>query len=79
MDLIFPLIEKVWSESNPARLGESVMLLGIIWWKLKPHLKKIEDELAKLNANMQNGFAAGEVRFEKIESRVARLETQGES
>jgi hypothetical protein len=23
MDLIFPLIEKVWETSNPARLGES--------------------------------------------------------
>ena len=78
MELLFPLIEKIWTESNPARLTESVMLLGIIWWKLKPHLKKIEDELAKLNANMKNGFEAGEIRFTKIEMRVERLETQEE-
>jgi hypothetical protein len=75
VDLLFPLIEAFWEKSNPARLTESVMLLGIIWWKLKPHLKKIEDELAKLNDNMKNGFAAGEIRFEKIEMRVEILET----
>jgi hypothetical protein len=78
MELLFSLIESVWADSNPARLTESVMLLGIIWWKLKPHLKKIEDELAKLNANMRDGFQAGEVRFAKVEGRIDRLETQGE-
>lgn len=73
-NLYLPILEKVLSESNPSSLVQSLIIFFIVWWKVKPHLTRIENEIRQINSNMQTGFRAGEERFSKIEDRVSRLE-----
>jgi hypothetical protein len=74
MDILTPLIEKFSTEISPARMLESIILLGLIWRKLSPHLTKIENRIAGLEAAVREGFKSGELRFERIETRVTTLE-----
>lgn len=63
------------SESNPARVLESIVLLFIIWRKLSPHLTRIEGRIGGLESAVRDGFALGEGRFKKIEDDVKDLKT----
>lgn len=74
LELIIEMIRHVPQEMSLARMGESVILLAIIWSRLKPHLKKIEDRLEGLEKALQVGFSTGETRFIKIEARITALE-----
>lgn len=78
MDLILTMLgaygEKLLTESNPARLIESLILLAVLWRKLKPHLDKIEQRMSGIEASLKQGFAAGEERFTKIETRLDAVE-----
>lgn len=74
MDIILELIKSAPQDFSLGRIGESFILLAIIWSRLKPHLKKIEDRLEGLEKALQVGFNSGEIRFSKIESRITVLE-----
>lgn len=74
MDFLSPLIEKVTSDLSAGRMIESFVLLTIIWRKLSPHLKKVEERLEGLEKAVKEGFNSGEQRFEKIEGRIFVLE-----
>jgi hypothetical protein len=78
MELLIPLFEKFGKDLSPGRMFESVLLLTIIWSKLKPHLKKIEDRLGGVENAVQTGFASGKTRFEMIENRLKVLEENKE-
>jgi hypothetical protein len=68
------LLEKWLSESNPSSLIQSLVIFYIVWAKVRPHLTRIENEIAQININMSAGFSAGETRFQKLESRVEKIE-----
>jgi hypothetical protein len=79
MDLLVSTL----SDIQPGRLVENLILLGAFWFKVRPHLSKIElrmdgmvSELATMNGNMKSGFDKGEARFEQIEGRIEKLETK---
>lgn len=64
------------TDLSAGRMLESVVLLAIIWRKLKPHLEAIEKRLGGLEDAVNLGFANGEHRFQKIEKRLDELEEQ---
>ena len=66
--MIAPMVGPYLKDLSPGRMTESLILLFIIWNRLKPHLKTLEDRLARLEKAVQYGFKSGESRFEKIES-----------
>lgn len=74
MDLLLSLV----SDIQPGRLMESLLLLGLFWTKVKPHLTKIEDELNGIKNSMVEGFSAGEKRFESIEARLSQIENKSQ-
>lgn len=78
MDYLIPLVEKFGKDLSPGRMFESVILLTIIWSKLRPHLQKLEDRLGGLEKAVQAGFLTGDGRFERIEDRLEKLESKGE-
>lgn len=65
-------------DMQPGRLAESLIFLGVLLWRINPHLKKIEDRLKGLEIAVANGFKSGEDRFIKIEGRITALETKKE-
>lgn len=76
IDFITGLITSAPKDISLGRMAESVVLFWIIWSKLKPHLKKVEDRLEGVESAVKNGFNSGEQRFEKIEDRLIVLEKQ---
>lgn len=79
----FDFIILVIKDIQPGRLVESLIFLGVLLWRLAPHLKKMEDRmlgvedgLRSLNVAMTKGFDSGTARFESIESRLEKLENQ---
>ncbi len=67
------------------RLVESLIFLGVLWMKVKPHLKRvesrmagIEQSIAGINHTVTVGFHAGETRFSAIENRLDKIESSGE-
>lgn len=76
-ELIFSLLK----DFEPGRFLESLAFLFVLWMKVKPHLKKIEDRMLGLenglktfNATVTDSFKSGENRFIIIESRLDKLE-----
>lgn len=52
-------------------------------WKIKPHLKRVEDRMAGIETAMKSmkdsvtmGFAQGNARFSRIETRLDLLENK---
>lgn len=78
MELFFGMIRDLPHDLSLARMVESLVLLTIIWNRLKPHLTKLEDRLAGLEKTIKSGFDNGEQRFQNIERRINDLETQKE-
>lgn len=77
MDLVFLILNDI----QPGRLSESLIFLAVLWWKVRPHLKKIEERmegmergLKGIESRMSEGFRMGEERFQNLESRVYKLE-----
>ena len=77
MDLIWPIITDI----QPGRLIESLIFLAVLLWKVKPHLKLIEDRmmgmedgLKGLEKSMTNSFKTGETRFSSLEHRMELLD-----
>ena len=73
-ELILSFIRENAKDVSPARMFESAILLGIIWSKLKPELKKVNDRLEGLEKAVTSGFKSGEERFTRIEARLAAVE-----
>ena len=75
-ETILGMFQDIPREISLGRMAESAILLSIIWSKLKPHLKKIEDRMAGLESAVNKGFNLGETRFQHIENRLTNLENQ---
>lgn len=75
VEIIISMFKDMPKDISLGRMTESVILFLIIWSKLKPHLKKIEDRLAGLELAVQNGLTSVETRFEKIEKRIEKIES----
>lgn len=82
-DFLPILFARFGQDLSPGRLFESVILLSLIWKKLGPHLKVIENRLGGIESKcsglekaMTNGFNQGELRFKQIEGRLTDLEEQ---
>lgn len=83
MDFLLPWLEGHLSETNPFIFAQMMVIFTIVWWKLKPHLNKIEErfsgietKLGEMNNAVVKGFANGELRFKNLETRVEKLETK---
>lgn len=75
---MWELILLVGKDIQPGRLVESLIFLGVLLWRIRPHLKRVEERLAGLEKAVTDGFKSGEQRFKGIEDRVTQLEkTQG--
>ncbi len=77
------LFLSVFTDMQPGRLTESLIFLAVLWWKFKPHLTKVENEitgvrseLMTMNDRMAKGFEEGEKRFELIEYRLSKVENK---
>lgn len=75
MDLVMWVLK----DMEPGRMVEGFVYLMLLFWKVKPHLTRVEqqmagvvDELKKINVRLEHG----EERFDKIESRLSKLEPQ---
>lgn len=73
-EMLIPLIKDLGSDISPGRMLESIVLLFIIWSKLKPHLKKIEDRLEGLEKAVNCKFGLSEERILKVETRLDVIE-----
>ncbi len=76
-EILISMVDQVPKEISLGRMVESLVLLSIIWSKLKPHLTKIEDRIAGLETALRDGFKSGDHRFSMIEDRVTALEIRG--
>lgn len=76
IDILFLIWEFFLREISWGRFIESLALLIIIWFKIKPHMKNIEDRLSGLETALKLGFKSGESRFENIEGRLSSLENK---
>lgn len=77
--LIFSIIKDI----QPGRLLESFVFLTFLLWKMKPHLKKadqrmesIENTMKEIKNTVNMGFAQGNARFTRIETRLDLLENK---
>lgn len=61
------------------RMIESMIILFIVWRKIKPHLHAIEERLKGVENAVTIGFKAGETRFKTIEDRLTVLEKKGDN
>lgn len=76
LDIAMGFASKSAHDLSGGRMFESLILLAIIWRKLKPHLTKIEERLQGLESAVSEGFKAGESRFQQVESRLKKVEEQ---
>lgn len=90
MNIILPWAERGIVESNPSRFFESLLLLYVAWWRLKPWMAKqihslgmevheqltgLTTAITELTGTMKAGFAAGDKRFQQLEDRVTNVES----
>lgn len=66
---------------DKGRLAENLIFLVVLWSRVKPHLKKIEDRMAGIEkvmttfkSTVDESLDKGAERFTKIESRLDRVE-----
>jgi hypothetical protein len=74
VDILASIVSVFGKDLSPGRMFESVVLLVIIWSRLRPHLKVIEDRLGGVENAVKVGFEAGNQRFKIIENRIMVLE-----
>lgn len=74
------MLQLIFSDFQPGRVVESLVFLFVLWRKVGPHLKRVEDRLEGLEKAVAAGFSSGEARFINIEDRITVLEnTKGDS
>lgn len=81
MEFIIGFTLDVLRDMDKGRLAENLIFLIVLWSRVKPHLKKIEERMAGIENVMTNfkstvdeSLHNGEQRFTKIESRLDRVE-----
>lgn len=74
-----PMLDSMAKDISLGRFVESVVLLWIIWRKLRPHLREIEKRMAGLEQSVKTGFNSGENRFQQIEKEQAILKIKIEA
>lgn len=79
--LIISLLKEILTDIQPGRLVESLIFLFVLIWRIKPHLKKVEDKmegmeqgLINLEKSMSISFKNGEKRFTQIESKIESID-----
>ena len=82
MDFILSFTMDILKDMDKGRLAENLIFLIVLWSRVKPHLKKIEERMAGME-NVMHSFKdtvneslqSGELRFSKIESRLDFIES----
>lgn len=82
MEFIFAFTLDILKDMDKGRLAENLIFLIVLWSRVKPHLKKIEERMAGIE-NVMTTFKStvdeslhnGDLRFSKIESRLDFLES----
>lgn len=79
---VFDIIRDI----DKGRLAENLIFLIVLWSRVKPHLKKIEERMAGIEHGMNsfknsvdNALVAGDKRFSSIESRLDKIESVKQS
>lgn len=80
-ETLLSMLKDVPHEISLGRMIEAFVLLGVIWRKLQPHLKKIEERLEGVELAVKKSSDADAARFTTIEVRLNALErdTHGKS
>lgn len=85
MDFILSFTIDILKDMDKGRLAENLIFLIVLWSRVKPHLKKIEERMAGMEsvmrtfkATVDDSLQLGDIRFSKIESRLDFLESDGE-
>lgn len=82
MDFILSFSLDILRDMDKGRLAENLIFLIVLWSRVKPHLKKIEDRMLGIEKVMttfkntvDESLHLGEIRFSKIESRLDFMES----
>lgn len=82
MEFILALSIETLRDIDKGRLAENLIFLIVLWSRVKPHLKKIEERMAGMEdvmrtfkASVDEALHSGELRFSKIESRLDFIES----
>lgn len=85
MDFILSFSLDILKDMDKGRLAENLIFLIVLWSRVKPHLKKIEERMAGMESVMRTFQATvheslqhGDLRFSKIESRLDFLESSSD-
>jgi hypothetical protein len=85
MEFILALSIETLKDIDKGRLAENLIFLIVLWSRVKPHLKKIEERMAGMEQVMgafkvtvDKSLQSGELRFSKIESRLDFMESSGD-
>lgn len=77
----FSILFSIFHDFQTGRMIESLIFLFVLWNRVKPHFKKIEDRMEgmeiavkSLTQTMTSSFEAGEQRFSNIEKRLDAIE-----
>lgn len=82
MDFILSFSLDILRDMDKGRLAENLIFLIVLWSRVKPHLKKIEERMAGMEnvmrtfkATVDESLHSGEIRFAKIETRLDFIES----
>lgn len=85
MDFILSFTFDILKDMDKGRLAENLIFLIVLWSRVKPHLKKIEERMAGMERVMSSfkdtvteSLHHGDLRFSKIETRLDFLESASE-
>lgn len=85
MDFILSFTIDILKDMDKGRLAENLIFLIVLWSRVKPHLKNIEQRMAGMEnvmrtfkATVDESLQHGDIRFSKIESRLDFLESDSE-
>lgn len=85
MDFLLSFTFDILRDIDKGRLAENLIFLIVLWSRVKPHLKKIEDRMAGIEnvmttfkTTVDESLQHGDTRFSKIESRLDTLENGGD-
>lgn len=85
MDFILSFTFDILKDMDKGRLAENLIFLVVLWSRVKPHLKKIEERMAGMESVMHSfkdtvteSLHHGDLRFSKIETRLDFLESAGD-
>lgn len=74
IEFVLPTVYSIFKDVSMGRMTESIIIVIIVWYKIKPHLTNVEQRLKGLEDALTKGFSSGEIRFKAIENRLDELE-----